>query len=140
MRLGGEARACSLPFTKTLHFATSRPALLRSLPLAPTSAPLGTRLALIRSPVQFSPLALGSGTTPTTMGVPLGAEGPAVADGLGAAELAAKAAGVSAVTASASIAANSPRLATHGRLIFILAYLSSEVLRREHRRCPRRSP
>src|SRR5450759_2480001 len=128
MRLGGEARACSLPLTKTLHFAVSR------------VAPLATRLALTRSPVQFWPLALGSGTTPTTMGVPLGAEGPAVADGLGAAELAAKAAGVSAVTASASIAANSPRLATHGRLIFILAYLSSEVLRREHRRCPRRSP
>src|SRR5450756_780136 len=124
MRLGGEARACSLPLTKTLHFAVS------------TVAPLATRLALIRSPVQFWPLVLGSGTTPTMMGVPLGAEGPAVADGLGDAELAATAAGASAVTASASIAANRPRLATHGHLFFILASLSSEVVRRGHRRCP----
>src|SRR5665647_3115998 len=140
MRLGGEDNACSLPSTKTLHFARSRPALARALPPGPMSAPLATRLALIRSPVQFWPLVLGSGTTPTTMGVPLGAEGPAVADGLGDAELAATAAGASAVTASASIATNRPRLATHGHLLFILASLSSEVLRRGHRRCPRRSP
>src|SRR5665647_3755733 len=91
MRLGGEDNACSLPSTKTLHFARSRPALARALPPGPMSAPLATRLALIRSPVQFWPLVLGSGTTPTTMGVPLGAEGPAVADGLGDAELAATA-------------------------------------------------
>ena len=96
----------------TWHFVTSRPALGSSLPFGPMSAPLGSKFTCTTSPfhrflVAEASLWLGSGITPTAMGVPLGAE--AAADGDAAGE-AANATGVSAVTTRMSSAAISAML------------------------------